>query len=364
MVLDFLLRHALSRGARLARPGEFTERAFLRGRIDLTQAEAVRDLIEAQTIVQARLAAEQMGGALSRRIAPVKEMLLSLIATLEAGVDFAEDDIDVLPSTTIASRIDELQQLLAPIAASYAAGRIVHDGLTLAIVGRPNAGKSSLFNRLVERERAIVTPVAGTTRDLVTERVALGGIPVELIDTAGLRDTTDQAEQIGIGKTHEAIAGADVILAVVDVSGDSGTYPEEDAWLTILEDQRTIVVANKVDLISEEQHGASSLTPNTVYVSALTGKGIAELRLEILERVNAGQPGNESGMLTTVRHHEAITKCQAGLAAARQAVNAQIPHEMLLLDFYTALEALDSLTGTTTTDDILNRIFSTFCIGK
>ena len=188
VVLDLLLRRALALGARLAEPGEFTHRAFFTGRLDLTQAEAVRDLIEAQTLTQARQAASQMGGALSRRVAPVKQSLVELIALLEAGIDFAEDDVDVTPQSEIARRIDALTPPLAALEASFARGRMVHDGLTLAIVGRPNAGKSSLFNRLVERDRAIVTATPGTTRDLVTERISLDGIPLELVDTAGLRE--------------------------------------------------------------------------------------------------------------------------------------------------------------------------------
>ena len=197
VVLELLLRRALDLGARLAEPGEFTQRAFLAGRLDLTQAEAVRDLIEAQTLTQARLAASQMGGALSHRVAPVKQSLVELIALLEAGIDFAEDDIDVTPAAEIARRIAELTPPLAALEASFARGRIVHDGLTLAIVGRPNAGKSSLFNRLVERDRAIVTATPGTTRDLVTERISLDGIPLELVDTAGLREESRRGRAAG-----------------------------------------------------------------------------------------------------------------------------------------------------------------------
>jgi tRNA modification GTPase len=193
VVLETLVRQALEAGARLAAPGEFTQRAFLGGRIDLTQAEAVHDLIEAQTLYQARVAAQQLHGALSRRIKPIKEGLVALIALLEAGIDFAEDDVDVLPGAEIRNRIEEICGLLQPVADSFARGRIVHAGLTLAIVGRPNAGKSSLFNRIVQRERAIVTATPGTTRDLVTERVSLGGIPVELVDTAGMREASGLA---------------------------------------------------------------------------------------------------------------------------------------------------------------------------
>ncbi len=385
VVLEYLVRHALSHGARLARPGEFTERAFLSGRIDLTQAEAVRDLIEAQTIVQVRLAAEQMGGALSRRIAPVKEQLFSLIAVLEAGIDFAEDDIDVMPSSAITARIDAIQQALAPISASYAAGRIVHDGLTLAIIGRPNAGKSSLFNRLVERDRAIVTPIAGTTRDLVTERISIAGIPVELVDTAGLRSTSDQAEAIGIEKTREAMVDADLILALLDGTDPetvTGAWISDDAsWQAVLGDPRTMLVFNKIDLLppgsterlerqtlaalaNSSEQAADLHRPATVAVSALTGEGIAALREKILSVVNAGNQVVHTGMLTSVRHYEAISQAEGALERTQQAVLERIPHEMLLIDLHAALQGLDALTGTTTADDILNRIFSTFCIGK
>jgi tRNA modification GTPase len=368
VVLEYLVRHALTHGARLARPGEFTERAFLSGRIDLTQAEAVRDLIEAQTLVQARTAAEQMGGALSRRVAPIKEELVALIATLEAGVDFAEDDIDILPAQIISDRIAKIESALQPIAASYQQGRILHDGMRLAIVGRPNAGKSSLFNALIERDRAIVTAIPGTTRDLVSERVSIGGIPVELIDTAGLRDTEDEAEAIGIRKTHEAIAEVDLVLVILDATAtvQNATVTVSDAeraLLQSLQGRPYIVVLNKIDLLPaaiEANLGGHPL----VQVSSLTGDGIPKLRNQILEKMQAANPDAQTGMLTTVRHHSAILLSQAALATAQSAIAINTPHEMLLLDLYGALENLDSLTGATTPDDILNRIFSTFCIGK
>src|SRR3989440_991143 len=218
IVLRHIVELCLARGARLAEPGEFTMRAFLNGRIDLTQAEAVRDLIDSQTLYQAKVAAQQLEGALSRRLQPVKQKLIELIAVLEAGIDFAEDDISVLPTEQIVQRIATIRGPLEELAATFAYGKIVHEGLTLAIVGRPNVGKSSLFNRLVERERAIVTATPGTTRDLVSETVALEGIPVQLIDTAGIRRALDEAETIGIRKSMEALADADLVLVVTDAS--------------------------------------------------------------------------------------------------------------------------------------------------
>ena len=248
VVLRHIVELCVAAGARLAEPGEFTMRAFLNGRIDLTQAEAVRDLIEAQTLYQARVAAQQLQGALSRRIKPIKEGLVALIALLEAGIDFAEDDVDVLPSGEILSRIEEICGLLQPVADSFAHGRIVHAGLMLAIVGRPNAGKSSLFNRIVQRERAIVTATPGTTRDLVTERVSLGGIPVELVDTAGMREPSDEAERIGIRKSRETLADADMVLLVLDAT--AGPDQDEMELLATLVQRRAIVVVNKSDLVT------------------------------------------------------------------------------------------------------------------
>jgi tRNA modification GTPase len=372
VILDLLVRRALEAGARLARPGEFTQRAFLHGRIDLTQAEAVRDLIAAETLYQARVAAEQLGGALGRRLAPVKEQLVALVTLLEAGIDFADDDVDVTPDVEIAQRLDTLDASLAPIAATFHEGRLVHNGLTMAIVGRPNAGKSSLFNRLVERERAIVTSTPGTTRDLVTERISLGGIPVEMVDTAGLRETEDEAESHGIARTEGAMAEADLVLLLLDATAAVDAngvlrLPEEDARLLASLDGRSpLLVLNKIDLARPAS--VNGVTEELAQVSALTGEGVLALRERLLERVRGAgnNPGNDAagGMLTSLRHYEALQGCTQALLRARGALTQRVPHEMLLLDLYAALQQLDQLTGATTADDILNRIFSSFCIGK
>ena len=411
VLLEYVVRECCGRGARLAEPGEFTQRAFLAGRIDLTQAEAVGDLIESSTLEQARVAARQMGGALAREVAPMKAELVGLIATMEAGIDFAEDDIDVMPAQQIVAKIAEVRAPLERLERSFAYGRVVRDGFRLAIVGRPNAGKSSLFNRLVERERAIVTATPGTTRDLVTERVSMDGIPVDLIDTAGLRDASDEAEQIGIAKSHEAMAEADVVLLVVDSTvgmserdravqerglgrgvivamnksdlvANPATYippieQENARWMghpsgegTGIREQGT----EKADSSAPPQRASSPGTPialrndkqlRAISTSAISGEGIAELRAAIVRTV-AGDAGGvrESGMLTNMRQHQAVQQAVRGLDAARAAVEASIPHEMVLLDLYDALRGLDALTGATTTEDVLRLIFSSFCIGK
>ena len=356
-------------------------RAFLNGRIDLTQAEAVRDLIESQTLYQAKVAAQQLEGALSRRLQPIKQKLVELIAVLEAGIDFAEDDVAVLPGDQILQHIATVRAPLEELAGSFAYGKIVHEGLTLAIVGRPNVGKSSLFNRLVERERAIVTATPGTTRDLVTETVSLGGIPVKLVDTAGIRRALDEAESIGIKKSMEALADADLVLIVVDAS--QPLSQEDSELLNQVERRAAVVVENKADLANNNAacleasallNGSSSSSgaaeariplPASVRTSALTGEGIPELRDCILRHVTGDAGANaESGFLTNARHQQLVGDSLNALAAAEAAVHNRVPHEMLLLDLYNALRPLDEITGATTPDDILNLIFSRFCIGK
>jgi tRNA modification GTPase len=371
VVLRHIVELCVAAGARLAEPGEFTMRAFLNGRIDLTQAEAVRDLIESQTLFQAKVAAQQLEGALSKRLQPIKQKLVELIAVLEAGIDFAEDDVSVLPNPAILDRIAGVREPLEQLAATFAYGKIVHEGITLAIVGRPNVGKSSLFNRLVERERAIVTATPGTTRDLVTETVAIGGIPISLVDTAGIRHALDEAESIGIRKSKEALADADLVLVVLDAS--QATNKEDDELLRMAQSRTTIVLANKCDLIAGDAGSSgkplgadqSSIKRRPIRVSALTGEGIADLRAEILRNLG-GEAGaqSEAGFLTNVRHQGLVQDSLAALHTATGAVAAKVPHEMLLLDLYNALRPLDAITGATTADDILNLIFSTFCIGK
>ena len=362
VVLRHIVELALAAGARLAEPGEFTMRAFLNGRIDLTQAEAVRDLIDSQTLYQAKVAAQQLDGALSRRLQPTKQKLIELIAVLEAGIDFAEDDVSVLPSTQILQHIAAVRAPLEELARSFAYGKIVHEGLTLAIVGRPNVGKSSLFNRLVERERAIVTATPGTTRDLVTETVSLGGIPIRLVDTAGIRRALDEAESIGIQKSLEALADSDLVLVVLDAT--QPISEEDKTLLDQVEQRAAIVVQNKADLGLAASGSGSSQKP-AIRTSALTGLGISELREAILRHVTGDTGASaESGFLTNARHQKLVQDSVAALDAARDATNNRIPHEMILLDLYNALKALDEITGATTTDDILNLIFSRFCIGK
>ena len=325
----------------------------MNGRIDLPQAEAVRDLIDATTLYQARIAAQQTSGSVSRRLAPVKELLLQLIALLEAGIDFAEDDIDIASSSQIESLIQPILAAVETLIFSFAYGKLVHEGFTLAIVGRPNVGKSSLFNRLLEQDRAIVTDIPGTTRDLVSETASVEGIPVKFVDTAGIREGQDTVETLGIERSYQAMADADLTVVVIDSSVP--LEPEDEALISRAHG-KSLVVANKCDLAP---------APLGLPVSALTGEGIPALRRAIVEAVAPrGQIEQEGGFITSLRHEQLLRESREALEQALTANALGIPHEMLLLDLYAALRPIDAITGATTADDILNRIFSTFCIGK
>ncbi len=359
VVLRFCVEQACRHGARLAEPGEFTLRAFVHGRIDLPQAEAVRDLIDATTLYQARVAARQVDGSVALLLAPLKSQLLELIALLEAGIDFAEDDISVAPASEILRRLAPLTAGVERLVQSFSYGRLVHDGVSLAIVGRPNVGKSSLFNRLLEQDRAIVTDIPGTTRDLVSETVVLGGVPIRFVDTAGIRAGGDLVESLGIERSLQAMADADLTLVVLD-SSTPLTAGDHEILTRAAAQGRHLIVANKTDLPL-----AATIPDNAIALSATTGAGLRTLRQSILNAIgHAAQAEHEFAFITSLRHAQLLTECLGGLRAARLAVEEHIPHEMMLLDLYGALHPLDAITGKTTADDILNRIFSTFCIGK
>jgi len=375
VILGYLVERCLAEGARAAEPGEFTLRAFLNGRIDLTQAEAIRDLIEARTLYQARVAAQQMEGAISARLKPHKQVLLDLIARLEAGIDFAEDDVPVSGWEEIVCAIERIRQDLEKLVAGYEYGRIVREGLSLAIVGRPNVGKSSLFNRLLNQDRAIVTATPGTTRDLVAESAQIGGIPLRFVDTAGIRAAVDEAERIGVERSFQAIADSDLRLLVVD-AGEGWTGQDAALLARMRPLGALLVAANKVDLPGRLGQGALErfLAPEgesseppvaAVRTSALTGEGVAELKQKILElAAPERQVPGEGEFITNLRHRQLLKESLQALAKARRAAQERVHHEMLLLDLYDALRLLDTLTGATHVEDLLGIIFSTFCVGK
>lgn len=375
VILNYLIERCMEQGARAAEPGEFTLRAFLKGRIDLTQAEAIRDLIESRTLYQARVAAAQLEGAVAARLKPYKKLLLELIAKLEAGIDFAEDDVPVSGWQEIIGSIDSIHADLEKLVQGYEYGRIVREGLSLAIVGRPNVGKSSLFNRLLNEDRAIVTATPGTTRDLVAESAQIGGIPLRFVDTAGVRETQDEAEKIGVEKTFQAIADSNLRLLVVDASQE-WTEGDESLLQRIRPLGAALVAANKSDLpprISKAKlerflsiEGLEGAAPiEVVTTSALTGEGLPQMKEKILAAAApARDQSPEGGFISNLRHQQLIKESLAALARARHAAEQHTPHEMLLLDLYDALRALDTLTGATYVDDVLGMIFSRFCVGK
>ena len=364
VVLEAVMAVLLESGARMATPGEFTLRAYLRGRIDLVQAEAIRDLVEAKTLFQARVARQQAEGSLSRRLAPIKELLVQLIALLEAGIDFADDDVPVLGEEVLQGQLQQVVAGLQEFKAGFGRGRLLGSGFTVAVVGRTNVGKSSLFNTVINQERAIVNNTPGTTRDVVAEDAQLGGVPVRWLDTAGFRSSKDPVERIGISKSREVLADADRLLLVLDGSVD---LTEEDRrLLDELKQQTFCLVINKIDLPQRLQgEEMKAIEVPVVRVSALTGEGVETLKQVLLEDLGLGKPVEQEGALVTnLRQQEQIREALKALSRATGATDQGLPHELILLDLHTALSALNKLTGETGIEDILGRIFETFCVGK
>jgi tRNA modification GTPase len=365
VILRRVLTMTLERGARIAEPGEFTFRAFLNRRLDLAQAQAVRDCINAQTEYQARVATRQLEGALSKRMTPIKEALVELIVHLESSVEFVEDDISPETSLALRERLERINESLKEVAGSFAFGRFVKEGFDLAIVGRPNVGKSSVFNRLVGSERAIVTELPGTTRDALYESTSIAGVPVRLIDTAGIRETGDVVERIGITRSRTAIADADIILLVIDAS-----EPLTDDDRQLLGDvppPRRLVAMNKTDLAVRIEAGALAELggSDALLISAVTGAGFEGLVEAILHRLGGDDAiERDDIMITDARQHAAVTQAIAQLNEARDLMIARELEEIILLKLHGALQSIGEISGETLTDDILGQIFSTFCIGK
>ena len=359
-ILDSVLR----RGARLASPGEFTKRAFLNGRIDLAQAEAVIDLIRAKTQAGLQLAAQQLQGKLSARVHGLHRRLKHLAATIEAAIDFPEDDIDLISPAQIAAESDEMLAQLDLLLASAAEGKMVRDGLGVVIAGKPNVGKSSLLNVLLEEERALVTPIPGTTRDTIEEYINLQGVPIRLIDTAGLRETADPLERLGVGRSREAIAQADLVLALFDAAAP---WTREDTeLLQAIAGKAMLAVLNKMDLpIILSASAVAAQLPETVPVLPLSLKnqnGLDQVKQALVAQVLTAPL--ESVEVTNSRHKQALTLARQSLAQAREAARARMSLEFIALDFREALHHLGTITGETTTEDLLTEIFATFCIGK
>jgi len=364
-VLRRILDLTLAAGARLARPGEFTLRAYLSGRIDLTQAEAVLEVIRARTETHLQVAAAHLQGGLGRRLARVRQDLLDLLARVEAALDFPEEAGELEPAS-VQERLDIQLGSLQALADSYEAGRLLREGLLVVIAGRPNVGKSSLLNRLLDRERAIVTEIPGTTRDLVEESITLGGVVVRFSDTAGLRPAQDRVEELGIARTRDRLRQADLVLYLVDVSAPAA--PEDGAALAELAGQPGLVVINKIDLaekLSEAELSGITAWPLTK-ISALTGQGISALKEKIVAQALGGGLKVAGEVITQARHHEHLRQCLAYLSQARELLTTyeKTSWELVALELGAGIHELGEVTGEEVGDAILDRIFGQFCLGK
>ena len=354
--------------ARLAGPGEFSLRAVMNGRLQLTQAEAIRDLIDAQTDAAAQQATRQLSGEISHRLQPVKEQLLKIIVRLESSLEFVEDDLPQLEQAEMDQALGKLRSELRSLAKTFARGRLLHDGLTVALVGSPNAGKSSLFNKLLGHERAIVTEIPGTTRDTISEPIGIDGIPVRLIDTAGMRATTDQIESMGVERTRQVAADADLLVVVVD--GSRPLSDEDQFVIRHAASKSHIVAANKSDLPSFSAEAVAARGRDnderisTVAVSALTEDGLAELRAAMLKPFVNGDGVAEGLMITNARHHDLLVRAAESIESSQHLIRERAREEIALVGLHNALRFLGEITGETTTEEILGQIFSTFCIGK
>lgn len=358
VVMQLLLQRCLQLGARLAEPGEFTRRAFLNGKLDLAQAEGVADLIEASTAAAARSAVRSLSGRFSEEINRVRDGLIDLRMLVEATLDFPEEEIEFLEKTRALPRLAELRAQLEGVLDRARQGALLRSGLNVVLVGEPNVGKSSLLNQLAGEERAIVTEIAGTTRDALRETIQVEGIPLHIIDTAGLRDTVDTVEQIGIERTWREIQRADVILRLVDAN--AGHAPTTDIDARLPADVERIVVANKIDLREQEPRRVESDGRVSLHVSARTGAGMDLVRAELL-RIAGWHAHGEDVFLARERHLRALREALAHVIEAGEQARAL---ELLAEELRLAQESLGEITGEFTADDLLGVIFSRFCIGK
>jgi len=361
----------LAFGCRAAEPGEFTLRALAHGQIDLAEAEAIRDLIDAQTNAAARQAVRQLSGEMSRNLQPLKDELLNIIVVLESALEFVEDDLPASQSEEIVSSLEEIQKRTRDFADTYKAGHLIRDGLSATIVGRPNVGKSSLFNRLLGTERAIVTDLAGTTRDQLNERFTIGDIPIHLVDTAGLRETEDVVEKIGVERARGAMADADLVIVVLDAH--SNLTEEDRDIVRSAQKQNFIIALNKIDKTASRDidrlaaAGDAALAPfreKMVAISARTGEGLDDLRDALVKPFTTDDVSHSGFLVTDARHYDLLMRTYDEIGQSIEGLREGRSEEIVLIGLHNALRYLGEITGETTTEDMLTRIFSTFCIGK
>jgi tRNA modification GTPase len=368
VLLRAIIDHLLKLDARLAAAGEFSLRAVSNGRMNLAEAEAIRDLIDSQTDSALRQATRQMTGEISNRLEPVEQALIRIIVRLESSLEFVEDDLPAIESNEIATSLQQVNADLERLAGTFAAGKLLRHGIKVAFVGRPNVGKSSLFNSLVGHSRAIVTEIPGTTRDTLTEAVGIEGVPVLLTDTAGIRTSSDEIESMGVERTRRVAADADLLIVVVD--GSEGLHEEDKIVLAEARSARHIVALNKSDLPTfsttrfESQSDPLQNSCARVSVSATSEAGLETLRAAILQPFANGDAHSEGLLITNARHHDLLVRAIGGINSAAELLDQRASEELVLVGLHSALRYLGEITGETTSDEILGQIFSTFCIGK
>lgn len=365
VVLRQVIDECLRLGARMAEPGEFSLRALANGRIDLAEAEAIRDLIDAQTTASARQAVRQLRGEFSHQLQPIKDDLLDVIVVLESALEFVEDDLPEAQTEDIKRRLHEIIDAVEKMAATFKAGKLLREGLRVALIGKPNVGKSSLFNAMLGTDRAIVTDIAGTTRDQLHERLTIGDIPISLIDTAGLRETTDTVESIGVERSRQTMADADVVLVLLDAA-EPLTDEDRDILHSVTDIDHTLIL-NKIDKLNqsgERQFDAANLATRVVEVSAKTGDGIDALKQAIIEPFAMNNNDAAGFLVSDARHHDLLVRAKDELENSLELIEQNASEEFTLVGLHNALKYLGQITGETTTEDMLTRIFSTFCIGK
>lgn len=359
-----VLEQVIKAGARIAEPGEFTKRAFLNGRIDLSQAEAVMDIISAKTEVSMKAAVQQSKGRLSQEINVLCDNLLNVLAAIEHTVDFTEDDEEINPSVTenIKRKVEEFLQNTNNLLETAEEGKIIREGLSMVIVGKPNVGKSSLLNVLLNEKRAIVTDIAGTTRDVIEEYINLDGIPIKIVDTAGIRDTEDVVEKIGVEKSREKINEADLVVLMLDMSRDLDD--EDREIIESVKGKKYICILNKVDLKTKLNDKIVDGLENKIEISTVTGFGIDVLKEKIKEMFFNGNIDTESIIITNTRHKQALFRAKENCEIALKEINNNAYLDLVSIYITSALKALGEITGAEIEEDLVNKIFSDFCVGK
>ena len=367
ILLRSIMDAALGLGARMAEAGEFSLRAVANGRMSLTEAEAIRDLIDAQTEAAVKQASRQLQGEISNIIEPLHDELLRVIVRLESSLEFVEDDLPLLERAVIAETLRGVRYHCDQLADTFSRGRLIRDGIRVTLIGRPNVGKSSIFNRLVGHARAIVTTVPGTTRDTITESIGMNGVPIVLTDTAGLRPTQDEIESIGVELTKRAAADSDLLVIVID--GSEGITEQDRRLIDEAEASRYVIALNKSDLPSFSSNCVTSYIDTsqlitTVNVSAVTNNGIEALRTAIIDPFTNGNSNATGLLITNARHHDLLRRASDAVRESEELVAGDASEEIVLLGLRNALTYLGEITGQTTSDEILGEIFSSFCIGK